>query len=43
VALQFREQGFTEAYALLGGFKTWQSAGFPVQPKVSPEHEGNNR
>jgi rhodanese-related sulfurtransferase len=36
VALQLRERGFTEAYALLGGFDAWQSAGFPVEPMVPP-------
>jgi rhodanese-related sulfurtransferase len=35
VALQLREQGFTEAYALLGGFDAWRSAGYPVEPKGS--------
>ena len=32
--VQLREQGFTEGYALLGGFDAWQSAGYPVEPKV---------
>jgi len=35
VALQLREQGFTEAYTLLGGFDAWLSAGCPVEPKGS--------
>jgi rhodanese-related sulfurtransferase len=43
VALQLRERGFTEAYALLGGFDAWQSAGFPVEPMVSPAREENNQ
>jgi rhodanese-related sulfurtransferase len=43
VALQLRERGFTEAYALFGGFDAWQSAGFPVEPMVSPAREGNNQ
>jgi len=35
VALQLREQGFTEAYSLLGGLDAWESAGYPVEPKDS--------
>jgi hypothetical protein len=35
VALQLREQGFTEAHALLGGLDAWRSAGYPVEPKGS--------
>jgi rhodanese-related sulfurtransferase len=42
VALQLRERGFKEAYALLDGFDAWQTAGFPVEPKVSPAREGNS-
>jgi rhodanese-related sulfurtransferase len=34
VALRLREQGFTEAYALLGGFEAWQAVGDPVEPKA---------
>jgi rhodanese-related sulfurtransferase len=33
VALQLREQGFENAYALEGGFDAWQAAGSPVEPK----------
>jgi rhodanese-related sulfurtransferase len=33
VALQLREQGFTEAYTLLGGFDAWQAASYPVETK----------
>jgi rhodanese-related sulfurtransferase len=40
VALQLRERGFTQAYALLDGFGAWQSAGFPAEPKVSPFTRG---
>jgi rhodanese-related sulfurtransferase len=40
VALQLRERGFTEAYALLNGFGAWQSAGLPAEPKVSPLAKG---
>jgi rhodanese-related sulfurtransferase len=43
VALQLRDRGFTEAYALLDGFDAWQTAGFPVEPKVSPAREGNSQ
>jgi rhodanese-related sulfurtransferase len=43
VALQLRDRGFTEAYALLDGFDAWQTAGFPVEPKVSPAREGNSK
>jgi rhodanese-related sulfurtransferase len=40
VALQLRERGFTEAYALVDGFDAWQTAGFPVEPKVPTAREG---
>jgi rhodanese-related sulfurtransferase len=33
VAQQLRDQGFTEAYALEGGFDAWQAEGGPVEPK----------
>jgi rhodanese-related sulfurtransferase len=35
--------GFTEAYALLGGFDAWQSVGSPVEPKVSTTREWDNQ
>ena len=43
VALQLRERGFTEAYALLGGFDAWRSAGFPVELKLSRARNGNGK
>lgn len=43
LAIHLRERGFTEAYALLDGFDAWQTAGFPVEPKVSPAREGNSQ
>jgi len=33
VAQQLRDQGFSQAYALIGGFDAWQKAGSPVEPK----------
>jgi rhodanese-related sulfurtransferase len=33
VAQQLRDQGYTEGYALFGGFDAWNSAGYPVEPK----------
>lgn len=32
VARQLKENGFSEAYPLRGGFKSWQKAGLPVEP-----------
>lgn len=39
VVLQLREMGFTETYALLGGFDAWRSAGSPVERKVAASRE----
>jgi rhodanese-related sulfurtransferase len=33
VAQQLRDQGFSEAYAVTGGFDAWQAIGGPVEPK----------
>jgi rhodanese-related sulfurtransferase len=33
VAQQLRDQGFTEAYALRGGFSAWEAVGGPVALK----------
>jgi rhodanese-related sulfurtransferase len=33
VAQEFRDQGFTEAYALQGGLDAWQKAGGAVESK----------
>ena len=33
MAQELRDQGFTEVYALQGGFDAWKKAGGPVEPK----------
>jgi rhodanese-related sulfurtransferase len=33
VAQQLRDQGFSEAYALRGGFEAWHAISGPVEPK----------
>jgi rhodanese-related sulfurtransferase len=33
VALTLMKQGFTKVYALKGGWKEWQDAGYPVEKK----------
>jgi rhodanese-related sulfurtransferase len=33
VAQKLRDQGFTQAYALRGGFDAWQAAAGPVEAK----------
>jgi rhodanese-related sulfurtransferase len=33
VAQQLRQNGFTEVYALRGGFDAWRQAGGSVEPK----------
>ena len=32
-ALTLEEYGFTELYILVGGIKTWEEAGLPLEPK----------
>jgi len=38
VAQELRDQGFTEVYALQGGFDAWKKAGGPVEPKGGTEN-----
>jgi rhodanese-related sulfurtransferase len=33
VAQQLRDQGFTQAYALRGGFDAWKRSGGPTEAK----------
>jgi rhodanese-related sulfurtransferase len=33
VALKFMEKGYKKVYALKGGWKDWEMAGYPVEPK----------
>jgi rhodanese-related sulfurtransferase len=33
VAQQLRDQGFTQAFALRGGYDAWQAASGAVEPK----------
>jgi rhodanese-related sulfurtransferase len=33
LALQFRDKGYTKVYALRGGWKEWQKAGFPTEKR----------
>jgi rhodanese-related sulfurtransferase len=33
VAQELKEQGFTKVYALKGGWKEWEKAGFPTEAK----------
>jgi 3-mercaptopyruvate sulfurtransferase SseA len=42
VAQQLRDRGFTQAYALQGGFDAWQEAGGQVEPKT-PENSPGSR
>jgi rhodanese-related sulfurtransferase len=33
VALKLKELGFEDAYALTGGWKKWESLGYPTEKK----------
>jgi 3-mercaptopyruvate sulfurtransferase SseA len=33
VALQLQGMGFSQAMALKGGWKEWEKAGYPTEPK----------
>jgi rhodanese-related sulfurtransferase len=33
VALQFKDKSYTKVFALKGGWKEWQKAGFPTEKK----------
>ncbi len=40
MALQLRGQGFTQAYALTGGFDAWRRARLPLEPlRATEAHE----
>ena len=34
MARELEERGFADVHALHGGFKAWESAGQPVEPKA---------
>lgn len=39
MALKLRSLNFTDVFALEGGFDAWRQAGFPTEPKPTPDDQ----